>query len=632
MERSRAIEGRLRLEGQRLSNPPGLHKAERFRAYNPPVAFRIELLGGFRLTCHGREVASGHKRLLALLAARAPTPVKRRDLVALLYPNDPRPQAQNRIRVGLARLRSTLPLCESPEDVALGAIDVDVSELRRALREANQSLDPSHEKRLFEEKIECLAKPLLPEIEEDWAEDERSAWALEAVGALARLAELASEHCDAKLQLLAAQCGLGHLPFDEELWSHAITAAGKLGQGDEILKLWKKSRYRLKREGSDYSDELQELADNIRDQSNSANATIQLSPSEEEVLRRLFVRAINEDPTAVRSLLASPALVPEIMRRPDEVERLVRFAMRDGAESEPSMIACQVHLVDALGFSERWHEAFVEGDRLLAGSLDVRSRRRLLSNLAFGRIVTGDPGLALRHLEALVEICIREGWEYELWLARCHQAAFLWTSLQFEESESLFRDCLSYLKSVSGRDVVQNIAVVETNLACLLADLGKWKESHELAQGAAEVARKRGHAQNEARAALGTARALFHLGKSGEAVAFARRGLRRAARTSDQRLHVNCLELLALGLVGSPWSEEGRRLLLSTWSLRLGCEFPTNMLFGYWHKLYLPGQNPPPPKTQTAEALAAAYRILGTFELDRDGEKVASQNDAAATV
>lgn len=577
------------------------------------MSIRIELLGKVRLIVAGVELRCGHTPLMCLLAIRAPNAVRRSELLETLYPHVGRKEALNRLRVGLTRIRAVIPLLEDSETVRIDTskVEIDLYSLSKSAKDTAPTSD-DEEFRALLQSIDSLQAPLLPGVDERWAEAERLAWSFEAVGRLIRLAELADARNDWDVQCRAAIAGLRHIPHDEELWSHLLMGSARAGRASEILLQWAKCRRAQQAEGSDFSAELVDLARSLKERAGSGRA--HFGTDEEEVIVRLAGRLIQEDPAALQGMLRSPSFMVESKRHPIAALRLLDTALESGPRDTADSLGCKVARVATLGFLDRWREALAEGDLLLDSAMEPKDRQRLLSSMSFGSVFAGDLKEGLAYLTELLRLCEAEGWDHEGWIARCANASCQWMLTDFEASNELFTQCIAYLESVSDKDVGPFLAVTRSNQASLLADMGLLEDALKAVRVADSQARKLGSADTSCRTAATLARVLYCLDQAVEASAHARRAIRIAVRQSAIRLHVNTLENIGIGLSAGTDIELGASLMRAGWAIRRAHSLPTEALFLWRRRKFAPSERAPDPIEDSKLALVDAYR---TLELSR---------------
>lgn len=177
-----AVPGRTSTDGRLLGAVPGF--------------LRVDLLGGFRLSCQGETVTTsrGSEKLVALVAVLAPgrSPMERILVASTLWPDASERRAYATLRSALARLDacSRRVLDVGPLTLRLAErVAVDVHQ-RRAL--AHRLLDPSEpcsKADLSAASIAGLSVDLLPGWYDDWVVNAADDWrqlrlhALEALAA-----------------------------------------------------------------------------------------------------------------------------------------------------------------------------------------------------------------------------------------------------------------------------------------------------------------------------------------------------------------------------------------------------------------------------------------------------------------
>ncbi|MBL8061053.1 MAG: bacterial transcriptional activator domain-containing protein [Chthonomonas sp.] len=568
---------------------------------------RVELLGRGRLLSDGREIKSGHFPLLALLALRAPALVSRGEVVELLYPNIERKEALNRLRVGLSRLRDVVPLAEDGDNVGIERqVGLDLLELRQRLSDLRPQSD-AEEMCGLRAHLDLLSSQLLPQLEGPWVEREQTAWSLEAVEYLTRLAELAEQESDWGLQKEAADHGLKHLPHDDELWRHALSASSRLGTSAETLQVWNRARRSLQSEGMDFSAPIIAFAQRLL--ASATQRSGQLGKAEEDVLLRYSESCLKQAPDILLNFLASPAFEAECKREPTGSLRLLEAALGASQAADGSTISCRVARATTLGYMERWPESIAESQALLCKDLDPRDRHRLLNSLSFGCVFAGELKAGLDYLHDLLQLCETHGWDHEKRLAQTTQASCLWMLTHFDEADALFAECIAYFEALEGKDIAARLATTRSNHAGLMADLERYSESVRTAQAAFDASRKIGTLDTTCRAAATLARAAMGLDRTAEGLGFARLALRLAARQSGVRLHVNTLETIGLGLAMGPHPDLGQEMVSQGWKLREEHNLPMVELFLWRRSRVGKGSEKLMPK-DSKHALAEAYRAL----------------------
>ena len=150
-------------------------------------AYRIKLLG--KLEVEGNETTITRFRtrktalLLAYLAYYQDNPASRDVLIETLWPELDCDAARNSLSTALSSLRRQLePPGVTPGTILIadrysvqirpGAVDTDVAEFIRALRDAN-TVTGLEKGGLLEAALHCYGGPLLPDYDADWLRRER---------------------------------------------------------------------------------------------------------------------------------------------------------------------------------------------------------------------------------------------------------------------------------------------------------------------------------------------------------------------------------------------------------------------------------------------------------------------------
>lgn len=200
---------------------------------DPDKQIRIELLGGFTLSCSGSPLALPTRKamaLLAILASRPGAAFSRERLAQILWARSAPAQARGSLRQAIAQLRRTLDgagddVVETDiESVRLrsGIVAVDVSELECALAEGSAEAVRRAAMLYAGDFLEDFALP--GTLFEQWRELEARRVRRQAAVGLVKLARALEG--DSAVEALEA--------FAEKLRAHAAAPAG--GSRD-ILRL-----------------------------------------------------------------------------------------------------------------------------------------------------------------------------------------------------------------------------------------------------------------------------------------------------------------------------------------------------------------------------------------------------------
>lgn len=145
---------------------------------------RLRLLGTVELTLDGAPVALGQSRLeelVALLALRPGTPLKRAEIAYHFWPDSSERQARTNVRNLLHKLKKGWPGLEATLAIGHGdvtwrhdaTLTVDVQEFVRAAEHAEQRDLPAERALLLAGAVDCYAGDFLPACFADWALAER---------------------------------------------------------------------------------------------------------------------------------------------------------------------------------------------------------------------------------------------------------------------------------------------------------------------------------------------------------------------------------------------------------------------------------------------------------------------------
>ena len=145
---------------------------------------RLRLLGTVELTLDGAPVALGQSRLeelVALLALRPGTPLKRAEIAYHFWPDSSEQQARTNVRNLLHKLKKGWPGLEATLAIGHGdvtwrrdaTLTVDVQEFVRAAEHAEQRDLPAERVLLLAGAVDCYMGDFLPACFADWALAER---------------------------------------------------------------------------------------------------------------------------------------------------------------------------------------------------------------------------------------------------------------------------------------------------------------------------------------------------------------------------------------------------------------------------------------------------------------------------
>jgi DNA-binding SARP family transcriptional activator len=263
--RQKSTEGQiLRGEDTELaSTAPSTPQAQANSAAEAVAATRVELLGGFRISCKGVQVTavntSRMQALLAYLLLNAGSTVSRQELAFLFWPDSSDPQARTNLRQLLHHFRSAWPSVENyiesdAQTVRWRTEDsftLDVSEFETTFvraDEAHQREDSSTERRAFLGCLDLYRGDLLPGLHDEWIGTHRERLKLKYSGALERLIALFEQARDYPAAIRHAESLLSQDPFQETVYQAIMRLHGLNGDRAEALRAYERCATVLHRE------------------------------------------------------------------------------------------------------------------------------------------------------------------------------------------------------------------------------------------------------------------------------------------------------------------------------------------------------------------------------------------------
>lgn len=495
-----------------------------------------------------------NNRILLFLAAHHPDPVRRSDLAQALWPGDAAAEVGNRLRVGLARLRKSGRIDEVDEWVQLTGT-TDIARIQQELQDLAEEPDPEQERIELQMLLPKLAMPVVADETEEWLEPIRQRWALLAVDGATRLAHLAEARRQPEVALEACAAGLAHLPHDETLWTLQLRCLRLLGRQSEAQRAFAQVRKQLTAEGTDFSEQLVALAEDL------AHAPIDLTPTEFDILGRFFRRCLDEEPDVALQLLASSSFRPEVVRRPAETIDWLRSVLVRSEVQGEARERCQVRIITALGQLERDEEVISESESFLSGDVQPARRRIALLNRSFALFVRGRHEEAMAAALEAAEIADATGWPYDAWQCRCQAATFQALQLDLMPALATFREGLRFFEEAPDAGALQDALSIRGNYgyACYLA--GDVVEAERVLMEVDQAARRSGFSAVESIVAPWVGLLQAQLGRARAARGALARGLRVSYRQAGTRRVIKALmdTADALELLGRPEAALVRR-------------------------------------------------------------------------
>lgn len=226
---------------------------------------RIELLGSLRADIDGREVASllpGHqgRSLFAFLVLNRHRPVRRDELLDVLWPRTPPQAPEAGLSTVLARVRRAVGagLIDGRSELRLRLepdvdVDVDVERVARSAEEAERALaegDPGGAIATAQAALGALGSPLLPGLEGAWVDAYREELAERGYQLLETLARAALAVGGEQLATAerAARTLVDREPFRESGYALLIKIHARRGNVAEATRTYHRLRVFLRDE------------------------------------------------------------------------------------------------------------------------------------------------------------------------------------------------------------------------------------------------------------------------------------------------------------------------------------------------------------------------------------------------
>ncbi len=218
---------------------------------------RIHLCGGLRYEVAGtqRETALRGRQgrlLFAFLVLRRGRPVTRDALIDALWGEDAPPPSEGALAPVLSRLRRAIApaTLEGRDGLVLSLADpawIDVEAARAAVTHARSAADAAARLTAAQESIAIVDAGLLPGLEAQWLEEERTALEHLRIDALELGAE-AARGVDPPLAEQLARAAIAAAPYRESAWVALIAALTARGNVAEALRAYDEVRRLLRDE------------------------------------------------------------------------------------------------------------------------------------------------------------------------------------------------------------------------------------------------------------------------------------------------------------------------------------------------------------------------------------------------
>src|SRR3974390_3230646 len=230
--------------GDELERSVGSSRRQANSAAEAVAATRVELFGGFRISCKGAQVTavntSRMQALLAYLLLNAGSTVSRQELAFLFWPDSSDPQARTNLRQLLHHFRSAWPAVEDYIESDARTVrwrtedsfTFDVSEFETTLAradEAQQREDSSTERRALLGCLDLYRGDLLPGLHDEWIGTHRERLKDRDSGGLGRLIALFEQARDYPAAIRHAESLLSQDPFQETVYQAIMRLHGLNG-------------------------------------------------------------------------------------------------------------------------------------------------------------------------------------------------------------------------------------------------------------------------------------------------------------------------------------------------------------------------------------------------------------------
>ena len=208
------------------------------------------------------------KGLLAYLLLSPHTPVPRKQLSFLFWPDSTDKQAQANLRKLLYQLRRRLPQADAFLSITTHTVDwelsamvtCDVASFEENIAQAKAATSRQMAQKAFERAVTCYTGDLLPEFHDDWIINRRRQLRAQLAEALQKLAELAEDSRDYGTALGWTQRLLKLEPLQERPYRHLIKLHLLKGERAKALSIYHLCAAMLRDElGVEPSPETEEL-------------------------------------------------------------------------------------------------------------------------------------------------------------------------------------------------------------------------------------------------------------------------------------------------------------------------------------------------------------------------------------
>lgn len=434
----------------------------------------IQLLGS--ITINGKPTKLGQNSLFLVLAAHHPTPVRRDHLLELLWPEDPGPEARNRLRVALSRLRAEIPLVETKDQngtsTLLGfdqdVVQVEVPAILEQLSESRTEPDPNLERATLQTLSPALQKELALPKGSDVFDRFHDEWHLAASQGLYRLADLAAQEGDWASVITASEATLARFPSDAAMWELRIRALVQLGRGQEAQRQFSKAR------SKDEAGELAELAEMLPTLLSTDHE--RFSQGQVHLFSRVVERMLRDDLELTAAFLGSTVFRYEMLRVPGDALPILRQALALGLPDSEAKERIQVRTISCLSLLNQHSEVVKEADAFLKQEIGPARRRIALLNLSYSLFKLGEVDRAMEAIDEAIRIADETGFHFDAWQCRGQRGEMLLQLRRFPEAVQLLEGAVNYFRA-NPLDRDADRWVIQSNYALALARTGNLAEA-----------------------------------------------------------------------------------------------------------------------------------------------------------
>ncbi len=529
---------------------------------------RIELLG----KGSGKR-APIQSPLLTFLATEHPRRVSRDEILAALYPDSEPAAGRNRLRVGLTRLRGSIPLREVEETVGLDPtrVSVDLCDLKDQLRDL--AFEPSAEMEIESLKalLPSLSEVLFVQATEDWRLRAQADWSQSASAALDRLGNLAEEALDNATAAASAQAMLNHFPFQVQPWERYLRAMARMGLSAEAERKLALARKQAKAEGWPWPEELEQW---VVEGEYQDGLGPELSSGENLALERFFRRTMLSQPELAVEILGSTSFRPEVLRAPKAVLPLLREALNLHVGHCEARERIQVRVITALSIMEETAEVLKAAEEFLSLPIAPARRRITLLSKSFAHATLCDLDAAMGAIEEAMTLTSGPTAESDLFECRAQRATFLMFGGKLEQAEAELREVVSFFDSHPVDGAETDVLAIRGNLGLNLLHQGRIDEATHILLHVVDTSRAM--RQDNLLGLFAPVLGLALAEREGGIHPCLGEGLRAAYRTSASRA-ITAASYVGRALMASHAELDGG-VLREAYGHRLGLDRPLNWL------------------------------------------------------